>query len=68
MPPAIVRHRVLRKSCTGWFSTTPAPVGEVHPELRQRLPVTNADQLAGAGLRARVGATDGQLRDALIEQ
>ena len=43
-------------------------VGQVHPEIPKRLPVPHADELAGADLRARVGAADGQLSDALVEQ
>ena len=42
-------------------------LGEVHPELGQRLSITHADQLARTGLRAGVAATDRQLRDALVK-
>ena len=43
-------------------------LGELHPELGERLPVAHADQLARAGLRAGVGAADRQLGDPLVQQ
>ena len=42
--------------------------GQIHPELRQGLPVADADQLPGAGLRSGVLAVDGELGDALVEE
>src|SRR3984957_19607782 len=41
---------------------------QLHPELRERLPIAHANQLARAGFCAGVLTTDRQLSDALVEQ
>ena len=43
-------------------------IGQLHPELRQRLPVPHANQLACAGFCARVLTAERQLGDALDQQ
>jgi hypothetical protein len=50
------------------FCTAPAALREVHPQFGQRLPVAHPDQLAGAGLGARIVSAQSQLLDPPVHQ